>query len=100
MHICRFNRDRLGLVEDDHVFDVTNVLEHLPALIWPASPGDQFIAHLVMLREHMLRSRLSAPFFALSEEIGRAHVCTPVTNAHLECRLMPDTKKTTKYKNK
>src|SRR3546814_15198574 len=67
MHICRFNRDRLGLVEDDHVFDVTNVLEHLPALIWPASPGDQLIANLVMLREHMLRSRLSAPSFALSE---------------------------------
>src|SRR3546814_1495402 len=22
-----------------------------------------------------------------SEEIGRAHVCTPVTNAHLVCRL-------------
>src|SRR3546814_1454712 len=108
MHICRFNRDRLGLVEDDHVFDVTNVLEHLPALIWPASPGDQLIANLVMLREHMLRSRLSAPSFALSEvdlftpvvaptkvmavpanyQIGRAHVCTPVTNAPLVCRLL------------
>src|SRR3546814_4015528 len=23
-------------------------------------------------------------------EIGRAHVCTPVTNAHLVCRLLPD----------
>src|SRR3546814_9758427 len=25
-------------------------------------------------------------------EIGRAHVCTPVTNAHLVCRLQPDKK--------
>src|SRR3546814_5912154 len=24
----------------------------------------------------------------ISEEIGRAHVCTPVTNAHLVCRLL------------
>src|SRR3546814_6549866 len=26
-------------------------------------------------------------------EIGRAHVCTPVTNAHLVCSLLLDTKK-------
>src|SRR3546814_5881510 len=26
-------------------------------------------------------------------EIGRAHVCTPVTNAHLVCRLSIDKKK-------
>src|SRR3546814_4725233 len=25
-------------------------------------------------------------------QIGRAHVCTPVTNAHLVCRLLPETK--------
>src|SRR3546814_7335700 len=28
-------------------------------------------------------------------EIGRAHVCTPVTNAHLLCRLLLENKKTT-----
>src|SRR3546814_5927265 len=28
-------------------------------------------------------------------EIGRAHVLTPVTNAHLVCRLLLDKKKTT-----
>src|SRR3546814_6415470 len=27
------------------------------------------------------------------QEIGRAHVCTPVTNAHLVCRLLLETKK-------
>src|SRR3546814_7413636 len=26
--------------------------------------------------------------FACEKEIGRAHVCTPVTNAHLQCRLL------------
>src|SRR3546814_1319927 len=29
---------------------------------------------------------------ALTAEIGRAHVCTPVTNAHLVCRLLLETK--------
>src|SRR3546814_10864022 len=47
--------------------DVCSSDLYLPALIWPASPGDQLIANLVMLREHMLRSRLSAPSFALRE---------------------------------
>src|SRR3546814_4906685 len=30
-------------------------------------------------------------------QIGRAHVCTPVTNAHLVCRLLLEKKKITKY---
>src|SRR3546814_8481876 len=29
-------------------------------------------------------------------QIGRAHVCTPVTNAHLVCRLLLDKKKKNK----
>src|SRR3546814_8997628 len=28
-----------------------------------------------------------------ASEIGRAHVCTPVTNAHLVCRLLLEKKK-------
>src|SRR3546814_1088650 len=30
---------------------------------------------------------------AINYEIGSAHVCTPVTNAHLVCRLMLEKKK-------
>src|SRR3546814_9345174 len=32
--------------------------------------------------------------FTHRRQIGRAHVCTPVTNAHLVCRLLLHTKKT------
>src|SRR3546814_4307931 len=35
--------------------------------------------------------------FLETEEIGRAHVCTPVTNAHPVCRLLLVTKKITKH---
>src|SRR3546814_8430279 len=31
------------------------------------------------------------------EQIGRAHVCTPVTNAHLVCRLLLEKKKRNYY---
>src|SRR3546814_10059240 len=37
----------------------------------------------------MLQQRPGAYF----RQIGRANVWTPVTNAHLVCRLLPDTKK-------
>src|SRR3546814_5442917 len=30
-------------------------------------------------------------------KIGRAHVCTPVTNAHFVCRLLLENKKTSPY---
>src|SRR3546814_3567758 len=35
----------------------------------------------------------------LIRQIGRAHVCTPVTNAHLVCRLMLEKKKNKKTQN-
>src|SRR3546814_8752094 len=35
-------------------------------------------------------------YWALGHEIGRAHVSTPVTNAHLVCRLLLEKKKKTK----
>src|SRR3546814_6716886 len=31
--------------------------------------------------------------YLVADEIGRAHVCTPVTNAHLVCRLLLEKKK-------
>src|SRR3546814_10676600 len=37
-------------------------------------------------------------FIKLVGEIGRAHVCTPVTNAHLVCRLLLE-KKNNKQEN-
>src|SRR3546814_2336097 len=34
---------------------------------------------------------------AIDGQIGRAHVCTPVTNAHLVCRLLLEKKKKKKH---
>jgi 2,4-diketo-3-deoxy-L-fuconate hydrolase len=50
MKICRFNDNRLGVVIDDRVHDVSAVLNDLPALRWPVAPGDQVIANLETLR--------------------------------------------------
>lgn len=46
MKICRFDDDRLGLVKDDEILDVTAALEVLPAVRWPVPQGDLLITHL------------------------------------------------------
>jgi 2-keto-4-pentenoate hydratase/2-oxohepta-3-ene-1,7-dioic acid hydratase in catechol pathway len=50
MKICRYNETRLGIVDGDAVFDVTEVLSHLPAQQWPFPLGDALISNLDMLR--------------------------------------------------
>ena len=46
MKICRFNDDRLGVVQNDEIIDVTGALEVIPVSGWPAPPGDALIANL------------------------------------------------------
>src|SRR5262249_18055830 len=46
MKICRFDNDRLGVVEGDRVLDVTGALDVLPKVTWPLPQGDPLIAHL------------------------------------------------------
>jgi hypothetical protein len=41
MRLCRFNSDRLGLVEGDQVLDVTSALQALPDWRWGAHEGDR-----------------------------------------------------------
>ena len=50
MRLCRYDDDRLGLVEGDEIADVTAVLDLLPAVRWPVPPGDLMIANLDRLR--------------------------------------------------
>lgn len=50
MKLCRFNDDRLGLVQDEQVLDVTPALDVLPALHYPYPLEDQLIAHLALVR--------------------------------------------------
>lgn len=77
MRICRFDDDRLGLVEEDHIIDVTSVLEHLPALRWPLAPGDPLIANLPALTPHLLEARVRAPRQALDSVQLHSPVSSP-----------------------
>lgn len=46
MRLCRFNDDRLGLVEGDEVVDVSSALQVLPACTYPLPRHDLLVAHI------------------------------------------------------
>ena len=50
MKICRFDDDRIGLVQEDKsVLNVTGALDVLPLMKWPVPLGDAFILNLETL---------------------------------------------------
>jgi 2-keto-4-pentenoate hydratase/2-oxohepta-3-ene-1,7-dioic acid hydratase in catechol pathway len=51
MKICRFDDDRLGLVDGSDVLDVTEALAAIPPQQWPYRYGDALIAHLPAVLE-------------------------------------------------
>jgi len=81
MKICRFNHktlgeNRIGVVRDDKVFDVTAALDGLPAYRYPFPPGDQLISNLDTLRPKME----AAADGAKSVPVGEAAFLSPVAN--------------------
>lgn len=76
MIICRFDDNRLGLVEGNVVLDVTPALDHLPQHRYPLPKGDPLIAGLDVIRAEAERLRGSAPRISLSD----VRLLTPVAN--------------------
>ena len=81
MRLCRFDLDqpgenRLGIVEDDSVFDVTAALEAIPAQRWPLPQGDLLIRHLDAVRARAEILRATAPRLALAD----VRLLSPVAN--------------------
>ena len=63
MKICRYNDDRIGLVLDaESLIDVSDALDTLPDIKWPAPLGDHFIANLeTMCSEIEVLSKCGKP---------------------------------------
>ncbi|MGD1210383.1 MAG: fumarylacetoacetate hydrolase family protein [Candidatus Acidiferrales bacterium] len=76
MRFCRFNNDRLGIVQQELVRDVTLVLDELPAFRYPLPLGDAFISALPTLRERILSTALSAKAIPVSS----VRLLSPVAN--------------------
>jgi 2-keto-4-pentenoate hydratase/2-oxohepta-3-ene-1,7-dioic acid hydratase in catechol pathway len=76
MKLCRFNDNRLGVVEGDSIKDVTAALEALPSWRYPLPLGDQLIAALPRLRGLLdeLRGR------AQSVPLDSVRLLSPIAN--------------------
>lgn len=78
MRLCRFDADRLGIVEGAEVWDVTAAaLELLPARRWPCPQGDALVANLDRLRAALADARARAPRLPLAEVQLRSPVANP-----------------------
>lgn len=76
MKICRFDNDRLGLVDGDTVRDVTAALDVLPNHRYPLPIFDPLIAHLPEVLQAIRRIAPSSPTLPLA---GR-RLLAPVAN--------------------
>jgi len=76
LRICRFNDDRLGLVDGVIVRDVTAALEVIPPARYPFPTHDAFIAHLDDVAARAAALAPSAPVLALDA----VRLLSPVAN--------------------
>ncbi len=76
MKTCRFNSDRVGIVRDGMVHDVTEVTNKLPPLRWPVPRGDHFIANFDKLRPELERAAAGIRGIPLAE----AKLLSPIAN--------------------
>jgi 2,4-didehydro-3-deoxy-L-rhamnonate hydrolase len=77
MRICRFAENRLGLVEDDTVFDVTAALDVLPDCRWPLPQGDLLVAQLPRVLERVRSVQLGATKLPLADVALLSPVANP-----------------------
>ena len=71
MRLCRFDDNRLGIVDGESVRDVASALEVLPHVRYPLPKHDPLIANLPQV---LARARVIAPSAPALPQIGRAHV--------------------------
>lgn len=76
MKICRFDDDRLGLVQGDDVLDVTAALDAIPVQRWPIALGDPLITNLEPVVERIRALASSAP----RRKLAGVKLKSPVAN--------------------
>ena len=76
MKLCRFDDNRLGLVEGGEVLDVTAALAVLPAARYPLPLGDLLIAHLDKVAARVKALAAKAP----RKPLAAVRLLSPVAN--------------------
>jgi hypothetical protein len=58
VNLCRFETNRLGLIENGRFYDVTPALDMLPPRAWPFPQHDVLIEHLDEIVAHIRNAPL------------------------------------------
>jgi 2,4-diketo-3-deoxy-L-fuconate hydrolase len=76
MRLCRYGPDKLGVIRNDAVHDVSAIAEKLPKHGWPYPSGDQLVIHLDRLRAEIekLADR------AKPQPLGEVALLAPIAN--------------------
>ncbi|MGB1560985.1 MAG: fumarylacetoacetate hydrolase family protein [Sinimarinibacterium flocculans] len=92
MKLCRFNRNRLGVLVGDGVLDVTPALAAIPPQHWPLAQGDPLILHLDAVLERVRELLPAAPRLPLDRLALDSPVANPgkIVNAPINYRAHID----------
>lgn len=77
MRLCRFGDNRLGLVRQDHVIDVSAVLDRLPSFRYPLPKFDPLIAELDFFRDHIEELAHGQPGIPIAEVMLISPIANP-----------------------
>lgn len=77
MRLCRFNEDRLGVIEGDVLRDVSTVLEALPAFRWARPFADPVLGSLGTLLPQIEAAAAEASAIAIADVTLEAPVAAP-----------------------
>jgi 2-keto-4-pentenoate hydratase/2-oxohepta-3-ene-1,7-dioic acid hydratase in catechol pathway len=75
--LCRFNDDRLGVVNDNVISDVTDALDILPAVRWPIAHGDLLVANLAAVRSRIQQLAPRARTHSVDDVVLKSPVANP-----------------------
>ena len=76
MKLCMFNENRLGLIEETKVYDISPILEQLPKQTYPFPTYDLLIASLDSLKAQILKAKEDAFIYQLEN----INLLSPVLN--------------------
>lgn len=76
MRLCRFDNNRLGIVEGGEVLDVTKALSAIPEQRWPIAQGDPLILNL---KRVLAAAKKLAPK-AKKKPLAKVRLLSPVPN--------------------
>ena len=76
MRICRYDNNRLGVVANGLVHDVTSIVDELPALKWPLPRGDHFFNNL----DRLLPGIAAMAKTSTGRPVSEVKLLSPVAN--------------------